>query len=334
MGVSVVIGGQFGSEGKGKVARYFAEKNGAAAVVRVGGINSGHTVIDASGKPIVFRILPTAAIDRTVNCILPAGSYLDVDMLFQEIQQAGIALSKVKIHPNAAVITQREVQAEFSKNLSSRIGSTESGTGAAVCMRVSRDQAFKRAKDVDALRPYICDTNEFLREELSKGHEILIEGTQGFGLSNLHSPYYPYATSRDTSAAGFLSEAGLSPFDVTNIIMVIRSFPIRVSGNSGPLTNEITWNDVTERARSLFPINEYTSVTKKLRRVGEFDPDIVKQAIDVNRPNKIVLNHMDYIYDIDNGLGSERRKFIEEIQHEIGSKIDYIGLNPETIIPV
>lgn len=334
MGVSVVVGGQFGSEGKGKVSRYFAKKNGATSVVRVGGINSGHTVIDSNGNAVVFRILPTASIDKIVNCILPAGSYFDVEMLFQEIKQSGIDSSKIKIHPNAAIITKREVQVEQRGDLSLRIGSTNSGTGATVCMRINRDQMLKQAKDIDILRPYICDTSEFLRGELSQGKEILIEGTQGFGLSNLHSPYYPYATSRDTSAAGFLSEAGLSPFDVTDIIMVIRAYPIRVSGNSGPLPNEITWNIVTERANSAFPIEEYTSVTKKLRRVGEFDASIVKKAIIVNQPSKIILNHMDYIYDTNEGVTSARKKFIEEVMIGIGRKIDYIGLDSKTIIPV
>lgn len=74
MPVSVVIGGQFGSEGKGKVSYFFAQKQEAVAVVRVGGTNSGHTVINKDGKEFIFRILPTAAIDDKITCILPSGS--------------------------------------------------------------------------------------------------------------------------------------------------------------------------------------------------------------------------------------------------------------------
>jgi adenylosuccinate synthase len=62
MPVSVVVGGQFGSEGKGKVALELARLRGAAAAIRVGGANSGHTAIDATGKAHVFRHLPTAAL--------------------------------------------------------------------------------------------------------------------------------------------------------------------------------------------------------------------------------------------------------------------------------
>lgn len=331
MGVSIVIGGQFGSEGKGKVARYFAQQYHASSVVRVGGINSGHTVIDEDGRSVVFRILPTAAIDCTANCILPPGSYLDVELLFQEIQMAGISPSKVKIHPNAAIITAEQVQIEQEAGLTERIGSTGSGTGAAVCTRIKREGRLVRAKDVDELKPFVYDTNDFLREELSKGCEVLIEGTQGFGLSVLHSSDYPYTTSRDTTAAGFLSESGLSPFDVKHIIMVIRSYPIRVAGHSGTLPNEILWEDVTALAKRQTPIREYTSVTNNLRRVGKFDAGIVLQAIAVNRPDQIVLNHLDYISGETGHMSSERTAFVDEVQQLLHRKIDYVGMDPETI---
>lgn len=331
MGVSIVVGGQFGSEGKGKTARYFAEKYRASAVVRVGGINSGHTVIGADGQPVIFRSLPTAAIDGEAVCVLPAGSYLDTELLFQEIRTAGISPSKVKIHPHAAVITEEQVQMEREAGLAERIGSTVTGTGAAVSMRTFRDKRLVLAKDRKELEPFLCDTDELLRGELSRGHEVLIEGTQGFGLSNLRSPHFPYATSRDTTAAGFLSEAGLSPFDVTHVIMVIRTYPIRVAGESGRLPNEMTWDEVTARSGRRSPIREYTSVTKKERRVGGFDADIVLRAIGVNRPDQIVLNHLDYIPGTADGLSEEQTAFVDGVQEMLRSRVDYIGTGPETL---
>ena len=87
-----------------------------------------------------------------------------------------------------------------------------------------------------------------MREHLEAGQRIIIEGTQGFGLSLLHSKYYPFVTSRDTTAAAFVSEAGLSPLDVDDIVLVLRAFPIRVGGNSGPLPNEIDWDTVTSES--------------------------------------------------------------------------------------
>ena len=81
MPVTVVVGGQFGSEGKGKVAHFFAQQQHASVAVRVGGSNSGHTVLDSSGTPIIFQQLPTAAILPKIQCVISAGSYiLDVQV--------------------------------------------------------------------------------------------------------------------------------------------------------------------------------------------------------------------------------------------------------------
>ena len=71
---------------------------------------------------------------------------------------------------------------------------------------------------------------------MDSGKKVLVEGTQGSGLSVYHSTFYPKATSRDTNAAGFISEVGLSPRLVSEIVLVFRTFPIRVAGvQAGPL---------------------------------------------------------------------------------------------------
>lgn len=332
MGVSIIVGGQFGSEGKGKVAHWFANQINAAAVVRVGGINSGHTVIDSKGECHIFRVLPTASIDNK-KCILPAGCYINLDILEQEIRQSGIERKNILIDPKAVIVSHQHAETEKSCDSLLRIGSTLSGTGSAVSMRVNRSIDITFAKDVSSISDLLCDTSKYMRELLDRDEEIVIEGTQGFGLSNLHTPYYPYATSRDTSAAGFLSETGLSPLDVNNIIMVIRSFPIRVSGNSGPLPNEITWEAVTARSGQKRAIKEYTSVTNQLRRVASFDSEIVNRAIIANNPSIIVLNHLDYIGERNNTLiGKNRTSFIETVESQIMKKIDYVGLDNRSVL--
>jgi adenylosuccinate synthase len=164
-----------------------------------------------------------------------------------------------------------------------------------------------------------------MRSHLAARHRIIIEGTQGFGLSLLHSTEYPYVTSRDTTAATFVSEAGLSPLDVDQIVLVLRAFPIRVSGNSGPLPNEIDWQIVSLESGSSVPIVEFTSVTKSIRRVAHFHPDVVRQAIMVNRPTHIVLNHLDYIDNSCctlNSLSAKAFRFVEEVESAIDTQID------------
>src|SRR3990172_7811702 len=283
MPVSVVVGGQFGSEGKGKVAYHFAKKLEASAVVRVGGPNSGHTVVDDNGNRIVFQHLPTASILPKVICFVPAGSYISPEVLLSEIKKTKLTPERLIVDPNAMIISEEDVAIERAKKLTERIGSTASGTGEAVIRRINRGRSVKLAREEDQLRPYVRPTMPFMRRLLDDGKRVIVEGTQGFGLSLLHSSYYPFATSRDTTAAGFISEAGLSPLDVDDVILVIRSFPIRVAGNSGPLPSETDWDELTRTSGSKGKLVEYTSVTHRVRRVGKFDPGVVQKAIMANQ---------------------------------------------------
>lgn len=333
MPVTVVVGGQFGGEGKGKVAHFLAKEMSAKVAVRIGGSNSGHTVIDTDGNALILRQLPTPAILPDVTCILGAGSYIDVDILFAEIALTGLSADRLFIDPNAVVVTEDEINAEKNSSLRSSIGSTQSGTGAAVIRRISRDGTARMAKDDERLKQFVRPVVPFMRDLLTKGERIIIEGTQGFGLSLLHSPYYPYATSRDTSAAAFVSESGLSPLDVDDIVLVIRTYPIRVGGNSGPLPNEIDWETVTSESVSDYKLLEFTSVTKTKRRVARFDHEIVTKAILSNQPTRIVLNHLDYI-DHAAKLNGKTAKVIDYcrlVETKIGYRIDMIGFSQEAI---
>jgi len=337
MPVSVVVGGQFGSEGKGKVAHFFTKDMGAAVAVRVGGPNSGHTVINASGEAIVFKQLPTAAILPGVKCVIPAGSYIRSEILLEEIRIAGLSSDRLLIDPNAVLITDRELAEEGGSLLRSAIGSTQSGTGAAVVGRIARTRSVSLVSSCSELKPFICSTTPFLRDRLRRNERIIVEGTQGFGLSVLHSRFYPFATSRDTTAAAFISEAGLSPLDVDDVVVVIRAFPIRVSGNSGPLHRELSWEDITRDSGSPTRIAEYTSVTHKLRRVGEFDAGIVREAILYNRPTRVVLNHLDYVDATcapANGMTQKALSFVRSVETGIGTKISHVGFDRRQIAQI
>lgn len=331
MPVTVVVGGQFGSEGKGKVAHYLAKEMDASVAIRCGGPNSGHTVIDPNGNPIIFQQLPTASILPDINIVLCAGSYIDLDILEKEIGIAALNTERLLIDPNAVIITPEMRMTEEKSGLIESIGSTGSGTGEAILRRIQRQPDVIFAKDIPDLVPYLEDITSFLRSRLSSNQRIILEGTQGFGLSLLHSPFYPYVTSRDTTAGGFLSEAGLSPLDVDDVVLTIRAFPIRVSGNSGPLFRETQWDTISNQSGSSCPILEYTSVSKKLRRVARFDPDIVKQAITGNNPTRIVLNHLDYIDIRCSEIKANTEKtltFLQQVEESIGQNVDFTGFGP------
>lgn len=335
MPVSIVVGGQLGSEGKGKVANYIVQQTKAAVAVRCGGSNSGHTVVAPSGRSVILRHLPTAVVNPDTILVLCAGSYIDVGVLLAEIAEFNVDPKRLKIAPNAVIITKDMLQAEQRQGIVASIGSTGSGTGAAVTGRIRRSSSILFASAIPELSEYIAPVGNILHNRLRYGDRIVIEGTQGFGLSLLHSPFYPAVTSRDTTAAGFLSEVGLSPMDVDDVIMVLRSFPIRVSGKSGPMIDEIDWDTVTKESGSPDDLTEFSSVSKNIRRVGRLDPGMVRKAIMYNKPTRIVMNHMDHVdhaMKTRTTLTSKAFNFVTEAEIAIGASIDYYGTNPSDII--
>ena len=259
---------------------------------------------------------------------------MNVDVLLREINILKIAVGDLLIHPNAVLIDNWMREEETKNNLAGRISSTGQGVGAAVSNRAFRNSKVRFAKDHHALTQYIeGDLSHILAQAIQGGDRVIVEGTQGFGLSILHGEYYPYATSRDTSAAGALSEAGLSPLDVDCIALVIRSYPIRVAGNSGPLRNETSWESVTQLSGSKKRLVEKTTVTGKIRRIAEFDSTEVRKAIAANNPTHVCLNHADYFdFSIhEKKLISEKVLHrLTEIETQIGRPIDFVGTGPGT----
>ena len=279
MPVSIVVGGQYGSEGKGKVAHWLARKQGARYAIRVGGPNSGHTVVE-NGRRTVLRHLPTPTLIDDVIGVIPAGAYLDVDIRLAEAEEARLTREQLLIHPSAVVIDDCMRAEERDAGLVEGIASTGQGVGAAVARRAMRRRSLAVAGDTASLRGFVrADLDRILARALARGERVIIEGTQGFGLSLLHGGYYPYATSRDTTAAGALSEAGLSPRDVECVALVLRAFPIRVGGNSGPLPSETTWETIARDCGADADLTEFTTVTGRPRRVAEFHEEVVLRAI-------------------------------------------------------
>lgn len=333
MPVHVVVGGQYGSEGKGKVALHFARQFGIKAAVKVSGTNAGHTVYDAQGNKHIFRVLPSACVLPGVYAVISAGAYFQPRLLLEECERVNFPMDHLLINPMAGVITD-EIQAEEkATDLRERIGTTNSGTGLATYHRVALDGKFVAARDIPELQHFIYNTTAIMRNWLNDGADIMIEGAQGFGLSLYHTPVFPYCTSRDTTASAFVADAGLSPLDVQNIIMVLRSYEIRVGGNSGPMYKEITWDEVSRRAgKKCF---EMTSVSKTVRRVGEFDSLLVHRAYQVNKPNIVVMNFMDYIKEdagvVENMMGPRRLEFIKWVERETKCKITHVGFDGDDV---
>ena len=198
------------------------------------------------------------------------------------------------------IISDQDVQQEG--NLVQGIGSTGQGVGAATSRRImGRGAGTSLARDIPDLRPYICDAIEVLHETFAKGGKVCLERTQGTGLSLYHGDY-PHVTSRDTTVAGCIAEAGIPPSRVRRVVMVCRTYPIRVEnpkgGSSGPMSQEISLETIAERSGielADLKKTEQTSTTGRNRRIGEFDWGLLRQASLLNLPTDIALTFTDYL---------------------------------------
>lgn len=336
MSLSIVMGGQFGSEGKGKVSAHITLSEKIDICVRCGGPNSGHSFLTEAGSRILLRQLPTGVVRPSTRLLIPAGALIDLAVLRQEMIDFGLDVRRVGVDRNAMIIEQFDIEAEVALGLRNRLSSTQSGVGSAVSRRALRQENVRLARDVPEswFRELMTDVADECNDALDQNRKVLIEGTQGYGLSVYHSQHYPKTTSRDTSAAGFLSEVGLSPVRVTDVVAVFRTFPIRVSGQqAGDLRDEIDWDTVQRESGYPFRIAEYTTVSKKIRRVARFDWELARWAVDRNRPTRIALMGLDYLDFHDyqatrlDDLGKVSRAFISKFSELIGP-IHYAGTGP------
>ena len=320
--VTVIVGGQFGSEAKGKVISYLANEFDIA--IRTGSPNAGHTVFDNNSEIYRLQQIPATFLNKKCILCIGAGALINPEVLEKEVKKTNTK-NRLFIDPQAGIIEEKHLQQE--EKLVKNIGSTGKGCGAALADRIWRNN-FKLAKDILINKYNISNVSEIINNSIDKGKNILVEGTQGFGLSLYHG-IYPYVTSRDTTASNFLAEAGISPLVVKDIILVIRTYPIRVAGSSGPLSYEISWEELSKRVGK--EISESTTVTNKIRRVAEFDINIVKKAIEINRPTQIALQFLNYLYPDDenknkwNNLSTEAKKYINDLEKKLNVPITLIG---------
>lgn len=328
--VDVLVGGQYGSEGKGNIAFYLAPEYDV--LVRVGGPNAGHKV--PTVPVTTHRSLPSGTLANPAAALLIGpGAVVHVPTLLTEIDSCGGALPGLSIDPQAMLIEHADIDAE--RALVEAIGSTGQGVGEATARRIlgRKDGTARLAGSSSELRPWLRDTGEVLDDAYARGQRVMLEGTQGTALSLIHGPY-PHVTSRDTTAAGCLAEAGINPRRVRRVVVVCRTHPIRVGGPSGPISQEIDWQTVAERAglavEDLANV-EVGSVTRRQRRVGEFDWALLRRAAELNGATDIALTFADYhrptnrhAYRYDQ-LDRDTIRFVEEIESVAGSPVSLIA---------
>lgn len=348
-GVCTLVGGQYGSEGKGlilsKIACDYQHH------VRVGAANAGHTLYDdAEGEKHVMQQLPCAAYAYpAAELYIGPGALISMDILKKELEILQEWRAYYKLMPKQVMIDYRahviqpyQIEAEAKSGLAERIGSTSAtareGIGIAQAERVMRADTCLPMDRVGEFDENIVITD--VPAELARVDGILLEGTQGTGLS-LTTGQFPYVTSRNTTSAGLAAECGVAPTRIDRVILVCRTYPIRVAGPSGPFhsgSREISWDDIDVDQES-----ERTTVTKKVRRVATFSMEQVKEAVYLNGATELALTFADYL---DPRIGGESgswpsgtfesypevASFLADIEHQVDVPIKYLGTGPNSVI--
>jgi adenylosuccinate synthase len=295
--IHVVAGAMFGSEGKGHVTAQLIENqeyrnpNDKVLNIRVAGPNAGHTVLDEVGNAFPLRTIPVgAAVDHEATLYIAPGSEIELEVLESEVfllRRHGHPVNKLVISGEATLLEQKHKDTETALDLHAKLGSTGKGIGAARADRIMRsasriidnEDALNRLLNLGAEVLTARQSIQFMAEWLDNPEaQIVIEGTQGYGLG-LHAGHYPTSTSSDARGIDFMAMAGINPWapgiEEVVIWLVARVYPIRVAGASGPLKGETSWQELG------LP-EEKTTVTHKIRRVGEWDPELIRDAVVAN----------------------------------------------------
>ncbi|MFA5928933.1 MAG: adenylosuccinate synthetase [Candidatus Margulisiibacteriota bacterium] len=294
MAVKIVIGTQWGDEGKGKITDILSEK--ADIVVRYqGGNNAGHTVV-ISGKVYKLHLIPSGIFYPGVVCVVGNGVVLDPQEFIKEVdllKKNGIKVSpdNLKVSKTCHIIQaehkERDIQAE-SKRGEAKIGTTMRGIGPAYEDKISR-HGLRAEQYGKELEPYLIDSVVYLNDAVKQGKKMVLEGAQGTMLDVDHGTY-PYVTSSNPTAGGACTGSGLGPTCIDDVLGVVKAYSTRVG--EGPFPTELK-DKLGEEIRTIG--HEFGTTTGRPRRCGWLDLVVLRHAVRINGLTELVITKIDVL---------------------------------------
>lgn len=327
MPCTIIAGGQWGDEGKGKISSFLALKDEPTIVARAGvGPNAGHTV-KLENKEFGLREISCGFVQKKARILVGPGVLVNPDIVLDEIEKTGIE-DRVGIDPHCAIIEQKHIEKDqSSKHLESKIGTTGTGCGPANSERANR--SIKLAQDIKKLQDYLVDVPKEISEAIKSDEKVVIEGSQGFGLSLFHGTY-PYVTSKDVTASALAADVGVGPTNVDEVLLIFKSYISRVG--EGPFPTEISQEKAEEMG-----IVEHGTVTGRRRRIGEFDFELARRSAMINSATQLAITNVDRLFDGNKGvreydeLTDEAQDFLQEVEEKVGVPVTLISTGPETL---
>ena len=301
--MQIVVGAQWGDEGKGKIVDYLADR--ADWIVRYqGGNNAGHTVI--VGKETFKLHLVPSGILRGKKCALGNGVVVNPVALMLELKSLharGIETAgKFFVSDRCHLILQRHIQQDTAQEEARelKVGTTGKGIGPAYMAKIGRSGvragSWKQTSlteeertAMEFLAPYLSDTVTELHEALEAGQHMLLEGAQGTFLDIDHGTY-PFVTSSNCSTGGACTGSGLPPTAVQTVTGILKAYTTRV-GN-GPFPTELTDALGTHLQQKG---HEVGTTTGRIRRCGWLDLVMAKHARRVNGITEWAITKLDVL---------------------------------------
>jgi len=327
--VTVVVGAQWGDEGKGKWVDILAAD--ANLVVRYqGGNNAGHTLF-IDGRKFVLHQVPSGALREGQICALAAGVVINPAELVTEMQriqaERKLGPERLWISARAHVISPWHVHLDGERENArgEAIGTTRRGIGPTYSEKAARSgiragnfvdrtrrmawmeamtksvpqfaahvESSREAWDKfhaagEALAAYVCDADARIRAAVTAGESLLLEGAQGT-LLDLDHGTYPYVTSSSTSAGGAVTSIGLPARRISRVVGIAKAYITRVG--AGPMPSELfdgVGQGIAKRG------HEFGATTGRARRCGWFDAVAMRYSMAVNGFDDLIVNKMDIL---------------------------------------
>ena len=320
MPAKVIIGLQWGDEGKGKIS-YLLSRNSDCVVRFQGGANAGHTVVLPDRK-LKFNMLPAGSAAGAKPCIA-SGVVLDPAEVIEEVD----LLRSIGIEPELMISGAANVVLKLHKKLDGMIeelrggkavGTTRRGIGPTYSDKALRtgirvedllDEKALREKleilervhgikveELDELvkvgrliAKYVGDVEIYLNDLLDSGAEVIFEGAQGTLLDIDHGTY-PYVTSSNTIAGAACTGCGVGPTRIDEIIGVMKAYSTRVG--AGVFPTELH-GELADRIREIG--GEYGTTTGRPRRVGWLDIPLLRYAVKISNVSWIAMTKLDVL---------------------------------------
>jgi adenylosuccinate synthase len=326
---TVIVGAQWGDEGKGKIVDLLAQSSELVCRYQ-GGPNAGHTIV-SGGETFKLHHVPSGILYEGKISVIGAGCVVDPQLLVEEIdalEARGISTEGLRLSGNAHLIMPWHVASDSASERRLgrlQIGTTRRGIGPAYADKAARlgirvqdvldpkilrqkfetalaeknrlldepleagDLADRMEECAARLRPYIADTSLLVERALKAGQKVLLEGAQGT-LLDLDHGTYPFVTSSNPVAGAAATGIGIGPTRIESVIGVAKAYVTRVG--EGPFPTEIEGPDQA-RVRELG--EEYGTTTGRERRCGWLDLVGLRFAARVNGMTSLALTKLDVL---------------------------------------